>query len=158
MVILRLNLEEMISQVICTLCGSLVFHQVHQWAATGREARTETNLRWYHPGSAGHYEHATVETNSLCCCLFAYRSSGKTGAISDCLRLCSGLPTILKTHNHPSAHLFIYFFINDQNTQNTLSVMKTNHYDTLTPGFVFFVFRRVSDNKLQCEYIPVSQC
>ena len=38
-----------------------------------------------------------------------------------------------------------------------LSVMKTSDYDTLTSGFVFFVFRRVNNNKLQCEYIPVSQ-
>ena len=38
-----------------------------------------------------------------------------------------------------------------------LSVMKTSDYGTLTSGFVFFVFRRVNNNKLQCEYIPVSQ-
>ena len=38
-----------------------------------------------------------------------------------------------------------------------LSVMKTSDYDTLTSGFVVFVFRRVNNNKLQCEYIPVSQ-
>ena len=56
--------------------------------------------------------------------------------------------------------LFIYLFILVLMTKiHTIppSVMKTSDYDTLTSGFVFFVFRRVNNNKLQCEYIPVSQ-
>ena len=56
--------------------------------------------------------------------------------------------------------LFIYLFILVLMTKIhtiPLSVMKTSDYDTLTSGFVFFVFRRVNNNKLQCEYIPVSQ-
>lgn len=57
-------------------------------------------------------------------------------------------------------YLFIYLFILVLMTKIhtiLLSVMKTSDYDTLTSGFVFFVFRRVNNNKLQCEYIPVSQ-
>ena len=56
--------------------------------------------------------------------------------------------------------LFIYLFILVLMTKIhtiPLSVMKTSDYDTLTSGFVFFVLRRVNNNKLQCEYIPVSQ-
>ena len=57
-------------------------------------------------------------------------------------------------------YLFIYLFILVLMTKIhtiPLSVMKTSDYDTLTSGFVFFVLRRVNNNKLQCEYIPVSQ-
>ena len=34
-------------------CSIIVFDQIHERAATGREARIKENLRWNHPGPAG---------------------------------------------------------------------------------------------------------